>query len=195
VFSPFGKDMAASGPDSDEPRLFLVVYQHGNSIWAGPPASAVCFHDVLPKITYESAVRPSGSAADAPCHSWQGGLVPFEIGVSVVGDVTIALWRGDHNMGERIHSRPSFAYAFHTAFVAEGLERVTMRQLDIFDQTVLPATPAAQAAFFMDVTFDDEVTGTKATCAIIRKAMHGVKRASVVCCSLWSCLECCLCAV
>ena len=41
VFSPFGKDMAASGPDSDEPRLFLVVYQHGNSIWAGPPASAV----------------------------------------------------------------------------------------------------------------------------------------------------------
>ena len=68
-------------------------------------------------------------------------------------------------MGERIHSRPSFAYAFHTAFVAEGLERVTMRQLDIFDQTVLPATPAAQAAFFMDVTFDEEVSGTKATCA------------------------------
>jgi hypothetical protein len=94
-------------------------------------------------------------------------LVPFEIGVSVVGDVTIALWRGDHNMGERIHSRPSFAYAFHTAFVAEGLERVTMRQLDIFDQSVLPATPAAQASFFMDVTFDDEVAGGKTTCVTV----------------------------
>ena len=95
--------------------------------------------------------------------------MPFEIGVSVVGDVTIALWRGDHNMGERIHSRPSFAYAFHTAFVAEGLERVTMRQRDIFDRTVLPATPSPQASFFMDVTFDDEITGTKATCASRRR--------------------------
>lgn len=44
----------------------------------------------------------------------QGGLIPFEIGVSVVGDVTVAVWIGDHNMGERIHTKPSFAYAFHT---------------------------------------------------------------------------------
>lgn len=44
----------------------------------------------------------------------QGGLIPFEVGVSVVGDVTVAVWVGDHNMGERIHTKPSFAYAFHT---------------------------------------------------------------------------------
>jgi hypothetical protein len=50
----------------------------------------------------------------------QGGLIPFEIGVSVVGDVTIAVWLGSHNMGERIHARPSFAYAFHTG-VCSGL--------------------------------------------------------------------------
>lgn len=84
-----------------------------------------------------------------------GGLIPFKIDVSVVGDVTIAIWLGDHNMGDRIHARPSFAYAFHTAFVSEGLARVTMQQLDIFDSSVLPATPAAQSSFFMDVTFDE----------------------------------------
>lgn len=82
-------------------------------------------------------------------------MIPFEIGVTVVGDVTIAVWLGDHNMGDRIHARPSFAYAFHTAFVSGGFERVLMRHLDIFDQSVLPATPAAQSSFFMDVTFDD----------------------------------------
>lgn len=93
-----------------------------------------------------------------------GGLVPFEIGVAVVGDVTIAVWLGDHNMGDRIHARPSFAYAFHTAFVADGFERVLMRHLDIFDQSVLPATPAAQSSFFMDITFDDVSPSATATC-------------------------------
>lgn len=73
----------------------------------------------------------------------------------MVGDVTVAVWLGDHNMGDRIHARPSFAYAFHTAFVSTGLERISMQQLDIFDQSVLPATPAAQSSFFMDVTFDE----------------------------------------
>lgn len=34
VFSPF------LVPEEDG-KLFLVVYQHGNSIWAGPPASEV----------------------------------------------------------------------------------------------------------------------------------------------------------
>lgn len=94
-----------------------------------------------------------------------GGLIPFEIGISVVGDVTVALWLGDHNMGNRIHLRPSFAYAFHTAFVSGGLHRISMRQLDIFDATVLPATPAAQSSFFMDMTFDDVDTAAQATCA------------------------------
>lgn len=34
VFSPFL-------PQDDENKLFLVMYQHGNSIWAGPPSSEV----------------------------------------------------------------------------------------------------------------------------------------------------------
>lgn len=34
VFSPFL-------PPEEDGKLFLVVYQHGNSIWAGPPASEV----------------------------------------------------------------------------------------------------------------------------------------------------------
>ena len=100
------------------------------------------------------------------CARQGGGLIPFEVGVSVVGDVTIAVWRGAHNMGERIHARPSFAFAFHTAFVSGGLERVTMRQLDIFDQSVLPATPAAQSSFFMDVTFEDLDTAARSTYAL-----------------------------
>jgi hypothetical protein len=34
VFSPFL-------PPEEDGKLFLVVYQHGNSIWAGPPSSEV----------------------------------------------------------------------------------------------------------------------------------------------------------
>jgi hypothetical protein len=34
VFSPFL-------PREEDGKLFLVVYQHGNSIWAGPPSSEV----------------------------------------------------------------------------------------------------------------------------------------------------------
>lgn len=57
----------------------------------------------------------------------QGGLIPFEVGVSVVGDITIAVWVGDHNMGDRIHTRPTFAYAFHT-----GAHTTHYPQLSIF---------------------------------------------------------------
>ena len=46
VFSPFGTLHVGSGgavdKDVEEQRLFLVVYLHGNSIWAGPPSSLVC---------------------------------------------------------------------------------------------------------------------------------------------------------
>jgi hypothetical protein len=59
----------------------------------------------------------------------QGGLIPFEIGVSVVGDVTIAVWLGSHNMGERIHARPSFAYAFHTGGRSGLLVRRTVIEI------------------------------------------------------------------
>jgi hypothetical protein len=49
----------------------------------------------------------------------QEGLVPFDIGVPIAGDVTIGLWFGAYNLGQRLHSRPAAAYAFHTAFFEE----------------------------------------------------------------------------
>ena len=48
------------------------------------------------------------------------------------------------------------------AFVADGLERVSLRQLDVFDIHSLPADPAQQRAFFMDVTFDDDADAAAA---------------------------------
>lgn len=42
--------------------------------------------------------------------------MPFDIGVAIAGDVTIGLWFGAYNLGQRLHSRPAAAYAFHTAF-------------------------------------------------------------------------------
>lgn len=122
VFSPFL-------PPEEDGKLFLVVYQHGNSIWAGPPSSEVgCTSNrVVKMLRTGTSLMQDGSAACRPAFSLrltsgveplQGGLIPFEIGVSVVGDVTIAVWLGSHNMGERIHSRPSFAYAFHTGCAA-----------------------------------------------------------------------------
>ena len=47
--------------------------------------------------------------------------------------------------------------------MSDGLERVTMRQLDVFDRQTLPSSSSAQALFFMDVTFDDNEDATKAT--------------------------------
>ncbi len=50
----------------------------------------------------------------------QEGLVPFDIGVPISGDVAIGLWFGAYNLGQRLHSRPAAAYAFHTAFFEEN---------------------------------------------------------------------------
>ena len=61
----------------------------------------------------------------------QGGLVPFDIGVPVLGDVTIAIWFGEHNLGERLYQRPALAYAFHTAFAETGVDRVSIPKLDV----------------------------------------------------------------
>lgn len=49
------------------------------------------------------------------------------------------------------------------AFVTDGLERVSLRQLDVFDAQSLPTDPAKQRAFFMDVTFDDDADAAAAT--------------------------------
>lgn len=47
-------------------------------------------------------------------------MVPFDIGVPISGDVAIGLWFGAYNLGQRLHSRPAAAYAFHTAFFEEN---------------------------------------------------------------------------
>lgn len=57
--------------------------------------------------------------------------MPFDIGVPVLGDVTIAIWFGGHNLGERFYLRPALAYAFHTAFADVGVDRVSVPQLDV----------------------------------------------------------------
>jgi hypothetical protein len=80
----------------------------------------------------------------------QEGLVPFDIGVPVCGDVAIGLWFGAYNLGQRLHSRPAAAYAFHTAFFeAGGVERITVHQLDVADPALFPRE--AQRSFFMDI--------------------------------------------
>lgn len=127
VFSPFL-------PPEEDGKLFLVVYQHGNSIWAGPPSSEVSRAVKPANLVCLCPMRQSAamcifqpeSATSVLSDALQGGLIPFEIGVSVVGDVTIAVWLGSHNMGERIHARPSFAYAFHTGGCSGLLARRTV---------------------------------------------------------------------
>jgi len=83
----------------------------------------------------------------------QEGLVPYNIGTIVRGDVALALWFGSYRLGERLHTRPAAAYAFHTAFVeAGGVERIAVQQLDVADAALFP--PAAARNFFIDIKLD-----------------------------------------
>jgi len=83
----------------------------------------------------------------------QEGLVPYNIGTVVRGDVALALWFGSYRLGERLHTRPAAAYAFHTAFVeAGGVERIAVQQLDVTDAALFP--PAAARNFFIDIKLD-----------------------------------------
>ena len=76
--------------------------------------------------------------------------MPFDIGVPISGDVAIGIWFGAYNLGQRLHSRPAAAYAFHTAFFApNGMDRITVHQLDVADPALFP--PEAQRSFFMDI--------------------------------------------
>ena len=87
------------------------------------------------------------------CRSVQEGLVPFNINVSVVGDIAIGVWFGHHNLGQRLHGRPSLSYAFHTAFLSAETMRVSLPSLDISNKRLFPADKATN--FFMDVTLED----------------------------------------
>ena len=88
-----------------------------------------------------------------PLTCTQEGLVPFSVGVHVKGDITVGVWFGHHNLGRRLHSRPAFAYAFHTGFIQGGVERMNIRVLDISNKLLFPADKAGR--FFMDMTLDD----------------------------------------
>eukprot|EP00884_Botryococcus_braunii_P013188 jgi/Botrbrau1/21870/Bobra.0249s0001.1 len=80
----------------------------------------------------------------------QDGLVPFNIGVPVVGDIALGIWFGSYNLGARLHSRPAISYVFHTAFLEDsGLERVDATQLDVAHPDLFPVE--AQRKFFMDI--------------------------------------------
>ena len=57
--------------------------------------------------------------------------MPFKIEMPVVGDIAIAMWFGSYNLGQRLHSRPAFAYSFHTAFADSGQSRVSLTELDV----------------------------------------------------------------
>lgn len=49
------------------------------------------------------------------------------------------------------------------AFVRDGLQRVEMQQLDVFDGQTMPEDTAQQRAFFMDISFDEDEVLTAAT--------------------------------
>lgn len=87
------------------------------------------------------------------CVLLQEGLVPFNISVQVVGDITIGVWFGHQNLGQRLHGRPSLSYCFHTAFLQNDTMRVSLPSLDISNKRLFPADKASN--FFMDVTLED----------------------------------------
>ena len=79
--------------------------------------------------------------------------MPYNVNMPVVGDVAIAVWFGNFNLGQRIHMQPSLAYCFHTAFAESGVERVSVQHLDVADGSLFPATAARK--FFMDIQLGD----------------------------------------
>ena len=84
----------------------------------------------------------------------QSGIVPIKVGVPVVGDVTVAVWFGAYNLGQRLHSRPALAFAFHTAFADPGSVRITVEQLDLADAALIPSDIAK--GFFIDVILTEQ---------------------------------------
>ena len=101
----------------------------------------------------------------------QSGIVPIKVGVSVVGDVTVAVWFGAYNLGQRLHSRPALAFAFHTAFTDQGSVRITCEQLDLADAGLIP--PEAAKGFFINVILTEQP--------------------EVAACSVWSHPTACMC--
>ncbi len=81
--------------------------------------------------------------------------MPYNIELAVKGDVSIAIWFGMYNMGQRLNTKPDLCYCFHTAFAQSGIERVTAPGMDVSDASLFPAGGATPRDFFMDVTLDN----------------------------------------
>ena len=80
-------------------------------------------------------------------------MVPYNIDISVSGDIAIAVWFGSYNLGQRIQTQPAPTYCFHTAFVDASVERVTVNQLDVVDGNLFPTQAARN--FFIDITLEE----------------------------------------
>ena len=113
--------------------------------------------------------------------------MPFDIGVPVCGDIAVALWFGAYNLGQRLHSRPAAAYAFHTAFFESGgVDRITVHQLDVADPALFP--PEAQRSFFMDIKLRPYSAGNAAP---VEVDADGEVCGCPACCTSTPCQEFC----
>lgn len=79
--------------------------------------------------------------------------MPYNISLVVKGDITVAVWFGMYNMGQRLNTQPALAYCFHTSFVDSGIERVSVPQLDVADAALF--AEGTVRTFFMDLQFTD----------------------------------------
>ena len=100
-----------------------------------------CVEEPAPAVPSlaEMLLLASQATDSATTVFWQEGMVPFDVNVPVSGDIVIGIWFGAYNLGQRLHSRPAAAYAFHTAwFEDRQIERITMHQMDVADPALFP---------------------------------------------------------
>ena len=83
-------------------------------------------------------------------------MTPYKIEHAVSGDISIAIFFGQQFLGQRLHSRPPLAFAFHTAFVEAETVRITPAQLDAADPSIF--APTAAQSFFMDIVLKDQAS-------------------------------------
>ena len=100
-----------------------------------------CVKALAPEVLNlaEVLLLASQATESASIVFWQEGMVPFDVNVPVSGDIVIGIWFGAYNLGQRLHSRPAAAYAFHTAwFEDRQIERITTHQMDVADPALFP---------------------------------------------------------
>ena len=107
-----------------------------------------CVKELAPAVPSPAGMRHRKLLTAQLLCSWQEGMVPFDVNVPVSGDIVIGIWFGAYNLGQRLHSRPAAAYAFHTAwFEDRQVERVTMHQMDVLTLRSSPQVSLHAALF------------------------------------------------